>query len=59
MTFLQMYLLEEGQLGFANVDLLTRRDNRVFVRIADTMAEIYDDDKDAFFAAVCFFKSLG
>ena len=60
LTFLQMYLLEEGQLGFANCDSLSsRRENRIFMRISNTMAEIYDDDKDAFFAAVCFFKILG
>jgi len=59
LTFLQMYLLEEGQLGFANCDSLSsRRENRIFMRISNTMAEIYDDDKDAFFAAVCFFKIL-
>ena len=39
--------------------LLRRRENRLFVRIADTMTQIYDDDRDAFFAAVCFFKTLG
>ena len=60
LTFLHMYLLEEGQLGFADCDSLSlRRENRIFMRIANTMAEIYDDDKDAFFAAVCFFKILG
>lgn len=58
LTFLQMYLLEEGQLGFADCDFLSRRDNRMFLRIAHTMTEMYDDDKDAFFAAVCFFKIL-
>jgi len=58
LTFLQMYLLEEGQLGFTDGDLLSRRDDRMFLRIAHTMTEMYDDDKDAFFAAVCFFKIL-
>ena len=58
MTFLQMYLLEEGKLGFSGQDLLRRRENRTFTNIADTMTEIFDDDRDAFFSAVCFFKIL-
>ena len=59
MTFLQMYLLEEGKLGFDVANLLRRKENRTFANIADTMTEMFDDDRDAFFAAVCFKKILG
>jgi len=58
MTFLLMYLLEEGKLGFEVANLLRCRDNRTFANIADSMTEMFDDDRDAFFAAVCFFKIL-
>jgi len=55
-TFLKMFLLEEGKLGFEEATLLRQKHNRIFMHIATTMSEIYDDDKDAFFASVCFFK---
>merc|ERR1711990_494983 len=56
LSFLQMYLLEEGKLGFRESPVLNQRENRIFLRIAETMTEIYDDDMDAFFASICFFK---